>query len=131
VAPSVRSALLVLMGAVGFILLIASANVANLLLARTAAREREIAIRVAVGAGRGRLVRQLLTESLVLALAGGAAGAALAYGGVRMFRALATTMSRFDLGDTVVFPRIADIAIDARCWRSPQSCRWRPACCLV
>ena len=114
VMPSVRSALLVLMGAVGFILLIASANVANLLLARTAAREREIAIRVAVGAGRGRLVRQLLTESLVLALAGGAAGAVLAYGGVRMFRALATTMSRFDLGDTVIFPRIADIAIDAQ-----------------
>ena len=114
VAPPVRSALLVLMGAVGFVLLIASANVANLVLARTAAREREIAIRTAVGAGRGRLVRQLLTESLMLALVGGAAGAALAYGGVRMFRVLAATMSRFDLGDAVVFPRIADIAIDAQ-----------------
>jgi putative ABC transport system permease protein len=108
IVGGVRSPLLILLGAVGFVLMIACANVANLLLARAVGRKREIAIRTAVGAGTGRILRQLLTESVMLSLAGGGLGLVAGYAAIRaILRVLPGSIPR-------IGPAGANVGLD---WR--------------
>ena len=111
----IRPALRVFLAAVVVVLVIVCANVANLLLARGTTRQREIAVRLAIGASRMRVVRQIMTESLVLALAGGALGSVLAAGGVWLIKQLATVEApgiyRLMFGTTLL-PRMNEVAVD-------------------
>jgi predicted permease len=114
---SLRPALRVLLAAVGVVLLIVCANVANLLLARGTARQREIAVRFAIGASRGQVVRQVLTECMVLALAGGALGASIGAAGVTLVKHLTSVEAPgiFRLGfGTSILPRGNEIGVDLR-----------------
>ena len=104
VVGSIRTVLCVVMGTIGVVMLIACTNVANLLLVRADARQQELAVRAALGAGRWRIVRELLLESVTLGLLGGAAGVAVAYAGLRLLTAIGPAD----------FPRLNEISLDGR-----------------
>ena len=117
IVRNIRPALLILLGAVTLVLLVACVNVANLLLARASQRGREVAVRAALGAGRGRLVRQFLAESLVLGIGGALAGLAVASWATRAL---------VSLGPTSI-PRLGEVGIDWRVLGSRSPWRCRPA----
>src|SRR5262249_31048936 len=102
VVGDIQTTLWVLSGTIGFVLLIACANAANLLLVRVEGRQQELAVRAALGAGRGRIVREMLLESMVLAFAGGLLGLGLAYVGLKILIAIGPE----------TLPRLAEIGID-------------------
>ncbi len=112
---STRPALLLLFAAVGFVLLIACANIANLLLARSTGRARELALRIALGAGRGRLFRQMLTESVMVSFLGGVSGLFVAFWGLHLLRVLNPTN----------IPRLDEIGID------PKALAFTLALCML
>ena len=101
---SVTDVVWVVMATIGLVMLIACANVANLLLVRTEVRQRELSVRAALGASRGRIVRSLLVESVLLGLIGGALGTGLAYAGLRVLLAIGPAN----------LPRLSEISLDAR-----------------
>src|SRR5439155_18693101 len=104
VVGSVTDVLWVVMATIGLVMLIACANVANLLLVRAEVRQRELSLRAALGAGRGRIIRSLLVESMLLGLIGGALGIGLAYAGLRLLLAIGPAN----------LPRLSEISLDSR-----------------
>src|SRR6185295_17212397 len=104
IVAGVSNVLWIVMATIGIVMLIACANVANLVLVRSEGRQQEFAVRMALGAGRGRLIGEWLLESILLGLLGGAIGTALAYGGVRLLKAIGPQ----------TLPRLEEISIDAR-----------------